>query len=346
MRSTALNCSHIRAACAAIHPVCEDSFNGFRGNKRRNELMPDHLESALPDTLLTWSEAEELDGYRAMLLIRRFEEKAAQLYALGDVAVLPPLSIGQEAVATGLALAADSADVMVAGPRPHGVLLARGVAPDRLMASILSGAAQTSDTTAGSTRTLQGASPKTYGEILNQAVDKCNGAHAVVMCLGDGRDDPELLFQLIDGASSAACPVVFVIENASDAPAAGFCSAQPSALAQRCEAAGLPTLKVNGLDVRQVKAAAQKTLALARAGRGCMVIEVMTYRYRGHAGMPGSSAQMRRPREETDPVAMARARIARRGDSTTVQRLKDIEQSVRADVAAALNAARTMSDAA
>ena len=321
--------------------------------------MPDHLESAQPDTLLNWSEAEELDSYRTMLLIRRFEEKAAQLYALGDVAMLPPLSIGQEAVATGLALAADMADVVVAGPRPHGVLLARGVATDRLMSCILSGnlvaafpyealsnAAQSSDTKAGITRTLQGASPKTYGEILNQSLAKCNGAHAVVMCLGDGRDDPELLFQLIDGASSAAHPVVFVVENASDAPAAGFCSAHPTALVQRCEAAGLPTLKVNGLDVRQVKAAALGTLARARAGRGSMVIEIMTYRYRGHAGMPGASAQMRRPREETDPVAMARARIARRGDSATAQRLKDIEQSVRADVTAALSAARAISNAA
>ena len=79
--------------------------------------MPDHLESAHRDQILSWSEAGELSAYRMMLQIRRFEEKAAQLYAMGQISTLAPLSIGQEAVAAGLALAAAASDVIIASSR-------------------------------------------------------------------------------------------------------------------------------------------------------------------------------------------------------------------------------------
>ena len=285
--------------------------------------MPDHIASADPDTLFTWSQDQEFDAYRTMLLIRRFEEKAAQLYALGEIAELPPLSIGQEAVATGLALAALPAESIVAGSRPHGLLLARGMAPDQLMARVLSA--------------------RSGHSIQNNSSD---GAQAAVMCISEGRSDQDALYELIERSAKTGRGIVFVIENTSDATATGVCTAKISGLGRRCEAAGLQISKVNGLDVRHVKLAMERALGRARTGGGGSIIEIMTYRYRGHAAMTGTTAPARRPREETDPVAIARTRIARMGDSVTVQRLKEIEQAVRTSVNKALSAARAISNAA
>lgn len=326
--------------------------------------MPDHLEDAHRDQFLGWSGAGELSAYRMMLQIRRFEEKAAQLYAMGQISTLAPLSIGQEAVAAGLALAAAATDLIIASSRPHGLMLARGIAPQQLMASLLAtgsygGSHQdgigTMDDLAQELRIKHVYLPQTSphlepgpAQTLAQIVAPCSGGQAVVWCIGDGADDGPALFDTIVLACADKLPVVFVIENSSsNPPDVGLCTAVRSALSQRCEAAGVQTVLVNGLDVRHVKAVAGDALASARQGRGPVVLDVMTYRYRGHAALgSGSSARTDRPREDTDPVAKARARMALEGGASVEAQIKEIDKAVRAEVSAAFNLARTGSTAA
>ncbi len=293
--------------------------------------MPDHLDSAVPDPFWNWSEAEEFIAYRMMLQIRRFEEKAAQLYALGHITILAPLSIGQEAVATGLSMAARPADKLIAGSRCHGFMLARGVEPKNLMSSLL-------DQREG-TR----AQPEVANDLaatLTEIASQCAHGQAAVWCVGDGSDEQGQMFDTIMRVVSAKLPVIFIVENtSSELPDVSLCRALPSALTQRCEAAGVRVASVNGLDVRHVKAAAGNALDEARQGRGAVVLDIMTYSYRGH-GAGGSPAQKVRPREQTDPLAKARARIAIKGGAEIEARLRDLETAVRAEVSAALTTAR------
>ncbi len=314
--------------------------------------MPEHLESAHPEQIFTWSEAEELHAYGLMLLIRRFEEKAAQLYAMGDIATLPPLAIGQEAVAVGVALAVEPSEVIAVGSlRPHGILLARGLEPDRLMNALLMGNSNAALSGAYAARRLkvldaippaQATSPvlrTSLAAIGAQLAADCAPRHAAVWCIGEGADG---YTDAIEQASKAHAPLVFIIENASAAaPELGVCTASPSALFQRSRQAGVRAQQVNGLDVRVVKAAAQAALEHAWRGEGPTVLEVMTYRYQGHANPTGSPLRVAARRDETDPVAKARARIALIGAGVaTDARLKSLEQNVRATVSGALNDAR------
>jgi pyruvate dehydrogenase E1 component alpha subunit len=311
--------------------------------------MPEHLESMHPDQIFNWSEAEELRAYGLMLLIRRFEEKAAQLYAMGDIATLPPLSIGQEAVATGLALAALPTDLIVAGSsRPHGLMLARGLEPDRLMNALLMGgssAALEERFAALHMRILvanQSPSPEVptlLAAMAEQVVSECGRTHAAVWSIGEPSD---AYLEALVNAFKVRAPLVFVIENASAAtPQSGACNANPSALFQRCRQAGVTSVQANGLDVRVVKAVADVALQQARRGEGPTVLEVMTYRYQGHANPTGSPLRVASRRDETDPVAKARARIALIGAGVaTDARLKNLEQNVRMIVTGALNDAR------
>jgi pyruvate dehydrogenase E1 component alpha subunit len=327
--------------------------------------MPDHLEDAHHHQIHSWSEAGELSAYGMMLQIRRFEEKAAQLYAMGQIPALAPLSIGQEAVAAGLVLAAGATDTIIAASRRHGLMLARGIAPEQLMASLLAtanfaGSPQdgtgTVDDLAKALRTRYVHVPSAtlaplttvIEQTLTQIVEPCSAGQAVVWCIGDGSDDGDAYFDTIIRAAAEKLPVVFVIENASsNPPDVGLCTAVPSALSQRCEAAGVQTVLVNGLDVRHVHAATSHALAGARLRRGPVVLDMMTYRYRGHASLgSGSAARKDRPREETDPVAKARQRIALEGGAPVEIKLKEIEQAVRAEISAALNVARAASTAA
>ncbi|MEQ1576883.1 MAG: thiamine pyrophosphate-dependent enzyme [Hyphomicrobium sp.] len=306
--------------------------------------MPDQLDSAHPDQIFNWSEPEELRAYQIMLLIRRFEEKAGQLYALGKIFSLDPLSIGQEAVAAGLALAAGPLCIMIAGPRPHGLMLASGVPPGPLMAALLSGDPQDRSRLDGPVLPASGSPALT----LSKVAAACGREHAAVWCVGEGAGagETDALIKVIAHAASQGPPILFVIENTGfDVPDAGLCTAKPSALFELCAEAGIKTSQVNGLDVRSVKAAAQEALSHVRHdarvnGGSCVVLEILTYRYKGHANTPGHCVRIERPREETDPVAKARARIAAAGGASTEARLKGIEQSVRSEVSAALDWAR------
>ena len=317
-------------------------------------MMPEHLDSAHPDTIFSWTEAAELDGYRMMLQIRRFEEKVAQLYAMGHIAALAPLSIGQEAVAAGLVLAAQPADVMMTGSRPHGLMLARGLAPDRLMAALLAEKSRPIGTASLVPDVFVADSALTRlllarhillqapgAEALNQIIAACGPGQAAVWVVGDGSEAPDPLLDAILRASTVALPVVAVIETPqSDVPGMGPCSATPSELFARCLAAGVRCVQVNGLDVRHVKAAAEAALVSARSGLGVTVLEIMTYQYQGHTLGAGQSSRTARPRHETDPVAKARARIADAGGAAAEAKLKDIDHSVRAAVSAALATVR------
>ena len=297
--------------------------------------MFEPIDSAYLDSSLVWSEADELRVYRTMLLIRRLEEKAAQLFAMGHLADLACLSIGQEAVAAGLVMSASPSDTIISGPRKHGLMLARGETAMHLMSHLFG----LRDKTPGLVQSaLDG--PFVISDIQSQAP----GA-AVIWCVDEHEYDD--LRDTIERASLDRLPIVFILcSSVENPPGLGPCREQASALFQRCQQAGMNAAIVNGLDVRHVKAAADDALRRARAGMGVSVLEVMTYSYRGHALLSGAVSRPERARDETCPVAKARARIVASGGARVETLVKDIEHSVRAEIGAAVEAARMTASSA
>jgi len=315
--------------------------------QHKNGTMPEHLENAHLGTAIKWTEAEELRAYSLMVLIRRFEEKVAQLYAMGDIAALPLLSIGQEAVAVGVALAAAPGEAcFISAPRPHGIILARGLEPGLILNALLGGASYREACGAldvffreyGATSSGAPLAAVTSPDPAAHTAAHLPASGAALWWMGAGEGTR---FVIVEQAALARNPIVFVIETTTDAPPeAGVCGAPPSALFQMCRDIKVPAHQVSGLDVRGVKTAADAALSDARGGKGPMLLEVLTYRYQGHA-LQGRAGRAGQRREQTDPIALARARIARIGGGmATEARLKDIEQSMRFKVSAALLAAR------
>ena len=295
---------------------------------------------------------EEIAAYRSMLLIRRFEEKAGQLYALSAIHGLCPLSIGQEGSIVGLMMAARPTDPVITGYRTHGALLARGVAPRRVMAELLGRASGLSHGKGGSATLLapehhfyggHGAAglAAPLGAGLAFAA-RTRGNDAVALALfGDGAAGRGRVFEALRIAAEWKLPVVFVIDNNTAAPGTGIALGPvPSALAESGMPFAVPGEQVDGIDVRRARAAARRAIARARAGDGPSVLEMLTYRYRGHGGMPARAGRAEKRVEEADPIAKSRARILA-SSLMSERELKALEKEVRETVQAAALAARS-----
>jgi pyruvate dehydrogenase E1 component alpha subunit len=254
----------------------------------------------------------------------------------------------------GLAAKPDEA-VLISASRPHGFLLARGLEPELLVSALLlpslDAAVQEASAGLGVHLLKPFTAQMDLHEIhdqLSQTAIRLAGARkpkqAALWCVGEGT---EVYLAAVMTAHVNKLPIVFVVENATaTAPEFGVCTARPAVLCESSRDAGLACMHVNGLDVRNVQAAAENALGQARDIAGPVVLEVLTYRYQGHADASGFPSRQAQRRDETDPLAKARARIARLGGGiATEARLKGLEHSVRARVSAALNTARTGSPA-
>ncbi len=292
--------------------------------------------------------AEELLGfYREMLVIRRFEEKAGQLYGMGLIGGFCHLYIGQEAVAVGVQHNLTDKDSVITGYRDHGHMLVKGMDPRRVMAE-LTGRIDGYSKGKGGSMHMFAKDKKFYGGhgIVGAQVPLGTGlafAHkyrddgGICVCyLGDGAVNQGQVHESFNMAALWKLPVLYVIEN--NRYGMGTSQARATAtknLFERGHAFGIPGEQVDGMDVLAVKEEAGKAVEHMRNGDGPYILEAMTYRYRGHSmsdpGKYRSKEEVQEMRERHDPIEQLKKTILE-GDVASESALKDIDKEVRAIV--------------
>ncbi|WP_044043780.1 pyruvate dehydrogenase (acetyl-transferring) E1 component subunit alpha [Octadecabacter antarcticus] len=292
--------------------------------------------------------AEELLGYyREMLLIRRFEEKAGQLYGMGLIGGFCHLYIGQEAVVVGLEAATKEGDKRITTYRDHGHMLACGMDPKGVMAE-LTGRQDGYSRGKGGSMHMFSAEKHFYGGhgIVGANVplgaglafsDKYRGNDNVTFTyFGDGAANQGQVYETFNMAALWDLPVIFVIEN--NQYAMGTSQARSTStpdLYTRGEAFGIPGEIVDGMNVLAVKEASEKAVAHCRSGAGPYVLEVKTYRYRGHSMSDPAKYRTRdevqKMREERDPIEQVRSLLLT-GKHATEDDLKAIDKEIKATV--------------
>ena len=274
-------------------------------------------------------DAEELLGYyRDMLLIRRFEEKAGQMYGMGLIGGFCHLYIGQEAVVVGMRAATTDDDSVITSYRDHGHMLACGMDPKGVMAELTGRAGGYSKGKGGSMHMFS-RDKGFYGGhgIVGAQVPLGTGVafghkyrdeDAVSLTyLGDGAVNQGQVYEAFNMAALWDLPVIYVIENNKYAMGTSIeRSSARTDLYHRGRAYGIPGGQVDGMDVLAVKEAGAKAAAHARAGKGPYILEMMTYRYRGHSmsdpAKYRSREEVQKTRQERDPIERLRAALLER----------------------------------
>jgi pyruvate dehydrogenase E1 component alpha subunit len=311
--------------------------------------------SAKPTSLPNVS-AEDLTAYyRDMLLIRRFEEKAGQLYGMGLIGGFCHLYIGQEAVVVGLEAAASEGDKRITSYRDHGHMLACGMDPNGVMAELTGREGGYSKGKGGSMHMFS-KEKHFYGGhgIVGAQVplgaglafaDKYKGTDRVTFTyFGDGAANQGQVYETFNMAALWQLPVIFVIENNQYAMGtAQRRSTSTPDLHTRGAAFGIPGEAVDGMDVLAVKAAGDKAVAHCRSGKGPYILEVKTYRYRGHSMSDPAKYRTReevqKMREERDAIEHVREMLLQGGHATEDD-LKAIDKEIKAIVNASADFAR------
>ena len=287
---------------------------------------------------------ELLQFYREMLLIRRFEERAGQLYGLGLIGGFCHLYIGQEAVAVGLQSAMTvGKDSVITGYRDHGHMLAYGIDPKVIMAELTGRAAGISKGKGGSMHMFS-VDHGFYGGhgIVGAQVPLGTGLafkHKYVedggVCLtymGDGAVNQGQVYEAFNMAKLWNLPVIYAIENNKYAMGTSIerSSAEPL-LYRRGESFRIPGIQVDGMDVLAVRGAAQVALEWTRSGKGPIIIEFMTYRYRGHSMSDPAKYRTREEvqdvREHRDPIVHAERELEALG--VKEEELKAIDKEIK-----------------
>ncbi|HET6537378.1 MAG TPA: pyruvate dehydrogenase (acetyl-transferring) E1 component subunit alpha [Sphingopyxis sp.] len=288
---------------------------------------------------------EELEKfYREMLLIRRFEEKAGQLYGLGLIGGFCHLYIGQEAVAVGLQSALDGdKDSVITGYRDHGHMLAYGIDPNVIMAELTGREAGISRGKGGSMHMFS-VEHKFYGGhgIVGAQVALGNGlafAHkyrsdggVTMTYFGDGAANQGQVYESFNMAELWKLPIIFVIENNQYAMGTSVNRASAEdQLYRRGESFRIPGLQIDGMDVLAVRGAAETALEWVRAGKGPILLELKTYRYRGHSmsdpAKYRSREEVQAVRDQSDPIEHLKRLMATAGIAE--DRVKAIDKEIR-----------------
>jgi pyruvate dehydrogenase E1 component alpha subunit len=295
-----------------------------------------------------FSVADELRAYRDMLLIRRFEEKAGQLYGMGFIGGFCHLYIGQEAVVVGMQMALKDGDQVITSYRDHGHMLACGMEARGVMAELTGRRGGYSKGKGGSMHMFS-REKNFYGGhgIVGAQVPLGAGLafanryrgndNVSVTYFGDGAANQGQVYETFNMASVWKLPVIFVIENNRYAmgTAATRSTAKSDHLGARGEAFGIPYEQVDGMDVRAVREAGERAVAHCRAGEGPFILEMMTYRYRGHSmsdpAKYRAKEEVQKMREEHDPIEQVKTRLIR-SKAATEDDLKKIDAEIRAVV--------------
>lgn len=300
-----------------------------------------------PGKKLPATQEEMMEYYRQMLMIRRFEEKAGQLYGMGLIGGFCHLYIGQEAVVVGMQSAAKDVDSVITSYRDHGHMLVCGMDPKGVMAELTGREGGYSRGKGGSMHMFS-AEKKFYGGhgIVGGQVPLGTGlafAHKYkedggvnMAYFGDGAINQGQVYESFNMAQLWSLPVIFVVENNKYGMGTAIHRASATTeLYQRGSAHGIPGEQVDGMDVIAVRAAAEKALKYCRTGKGPYILEMKTYRYRGHSmsdpAKYRSKEEVSKVRKESDPIDNLRE-VMLKYKVTTEEALKDIDKEVKAIV--------------
>ena len=233
--------------------------------------------------------------YKVMLTIRRFEERASQLYGKGLIGGFCHLYIGQEAVVVGILMTINEKDTVVTTYRDHGHMIARGLDPKKIMAE-LTGRVDGYSKGKGGSMHMFSKSNSFYGGhgIVGAQAPVGTGiafAHKYKkdnqICrtyIGDGAMNNGQVFESFNMASIWKLPVLYIIENNQYGMGTSVSKVSAgSDLFKRGEPFGIPGVKVDGMDIFKVIKAAEKAAKYVRSGKGPYIIEMQTYRYKGHS---------------------------------------------------------------
>ena len=286
-----------------------------------NQIVDERPSGPVAD----FSKREELDAYRMMLTIRRFEEKAGQLYGMGLIGGFCHLYIGQEAVVVGMQMVMKDGDQVITGYRDHGHMIATGMEPKGVMAEL--------------TGRAHGYSKGKGGSMHMFSVEKgFFGGHGIVGAqvplgtglafanryrgndnvsftyFGDGAANQGQVYESFNMAELWKLPIIYVIENNRYAMGTSITRASAQVnLSKRGASFNIPGEQVDGMDVRAVKAAGDRAAEWCRSGKGPFIVEMLTYRYRGHSMSDPAKYRTREEVEKVrtthDPIDMARHRI-------------------------------------
>ena len=290
------------------------------------------------------SKDDLLKFYREMLLIRRFEEKAGQLYGMGLIGGFCHLYIGQEAVVVGLEACTKEGDKRITSYRDHGHMLACGMDAKGVMAELTGRAGGYSKGKGGSMHMFS-KERHFYGGhgIVGAQVplgaglamsDWYKGNDNVTFAyFGDGAANQGQVYETYNMAELWGLPVIFVIENNHYAMGTSMKrSTKSTTLFGRGTAYGIPGEQVDGMDVLAVKEAGQKAVAHCRAGKGPYILEMMTYRYRGHSMSDPAKYRTReevqKMKDEKDAIEHVRDLLVG-GNLATDDDLKAIDREIK-----------------
>ena len=296
----------------------------------------------------TLTRDQELSAYREMLLIRRFEEKAGQMYGMGLIGGFCHLYIGQEAVVVGMQMAAKAGDQVITGYRDHGHMLAAGMSANGVMAELTGRRGGYSRGKGGSMHMFS-AEKHFYGGhgIVGAQVSLGTGLafanryrgndNVSLTYFGDGAANQGQVYESFNMAALWKLPVIYVIENNRYAmgTAVTRASAQTD-FSKRGLSFNIPGEQVDGMDIRETYAAALRAMEWCRAGKGPYILEMQTYRYRGHSmsdpAKYRSKDEVQKMRTEHDPIEQVRERLLSEW-KVSEDELKKIDAGVRDIVA-------------
>ncbi len=305
--------------------------------KRRTTRTEAQAAPALP------SKDELIRYYRDMLLIRRFEEKAGQLYGMGLIGGFCHLYIGQEAVVVGIQAAMREGDSVITSYRDHGHMLACGMESRGVMAELTGRAGGYSKGKGGSMHMFSRekkfygghgivAAQVPIGAGLGFAHKYLNDGGLNACYMGDGAINQGQVYETFNMAALWKLPTLFIIENNKYAMGTAQARASAGELFERGSAYGIPGYQVNGMDVLEVKAAADKAVAHIRAGNGPVILEMKTYRYRGHSmsdpAKYRTKEEVNKMRSESDPIDNLKKLLLDQG-ITDEEALKVIDREVK-----------------
>ena len=293
---------------------------------------------------------KQLHMYYEMVLIRRVEERGAELYQAGKIGGFMHLYIGQEAVSTGLITAREPRDRVITAYRDHGVALNCGISANEVIAELLGkitgtskgkgGSMHMADTTKnfwGGHAIVGGHLPVASGFALG---DQYAGNDNVTICMfGDGASNIGYFHEALNLSKTWGLRVLWVCENNQYGMGTAVDRASAvSQISQKAEGYGMSNDRVDGMDVMKVYEASKKAIEYVRTKGEPFLLEIMTYRFRGHSmGDPERYRQQAEVKkwEESDPIGIFRAQLVKKKVATEAQ-LDEIDAKVETEVVKAV----------
>ncbi len=285
--------------------------------------------------------------YKKMLLIRRFEEKAGQLYGMGQIGGFCHLYIGQEAIVVGIEAITEEGDQTITSYRDHGHMLACGMDPKKVMAELTGRATGYSKGKGGSMHMFSKskyfygghgivAAQVPLGTGIAFANNYKKNGKICFTYFGEGAANQGQVYESFNMASLWKLPVVYIIENNQYAMGTSMArSSSTEAMHARGTAFNIPGKEVNGMDVREVAKESFKAAEHCRSGKGPYILEMKTYRYRGHSMSDPAKYRTREEvqkiKEEKDPIDNLRDLLIK-NHNITEKKFKDIDKEVKISI--------------